>query len=568
MRKLFLWLLIAPFLLLLLNCETGDKRVVARIGDEKITVKEFREKLQEEYRGKSLAELTMEEKQKTLDNILDVRRKVMWAQQNNLDQNPAYLSELQIHQNRSVAIALYNDIVVNTLVPESLLKQYYDWKNQKVEAVVIHVGFKETQVVKNDRSEEEARKLIEEYREKLAASSDPQKTAQELTDNKQVSVLLRPYMIGRFELEADKAVFTTPVGEVSEPIRSPNYGFMVFKILHKEPIDPTGTYEAAKAELRQVLRGQKRQEEKELFDKYSDEFQQKFNAKTSDQEMSRFLEILKEWGQRPEHDISDFTDEQRAIVLGKVGDETVTSGDFINFFKARLNNDYRKFNTVDDLKSSYVQPQLNLMSWGMEGMKRGYQNKDDVEKDINTFRTNRLAQLFEENIVGEGIEVSDAEIAGYYNEHQDKYTVQEKIQVWQIPVKDESTAREVIQKAKAGADFEKLSKQYSAVKQGRLARFDLGYQTPQSQQFKEVVEKAFEVGANEIGGPVMVDGTPCVIKTGQFQPEILKPLGDVRASIHATLVNEKKKEKREALIEQLRKEYAYRVNESIMRSVS
>lgn len=569
MRKFFLWLLIAPFLLLLLNCETGDNRVVARIGDEKVTVKEFREKLQEEYRGKTLADLTLEEKQKTLDNILDVRRKVIWAQQNDLDQDPAYLTELQIHQNRSVAIALYNDIVVNTLVPENLLKQYYNWKNQNVEAVVIHVGFKESQVIKNDRSEEEARKLAEEYREKLAASGDPQKTAQELTDNKRVSVLLRPYVIGRFDIEVDKAVFTTPVGEVTEPIKSNNYGYLIFKIVHKEQINPpASTYEAAKPELRQVLRGQKRQEEKELFDKYSEEFQQKFNVKTSDQEMNRFLEILKEWGQRPEHDISDFTEEQRAIVLGKVGEETVTAGDFINFFKARLNNDYRKFNTTDDLNNGYVQPQLNLLSWGMEGMKRGYQNKGDVEKDINNFRLSRLAQLFEDKVVGEGIEISDEEIAKYYDEHQDKYTVQERIQVWQIPVKDASAAQEVLQKAKAGADFEKLSKQYSAVKQGRAARFDLGYQSPQNQQFKEVVEKAFEVGGNKIAGPVMVDGTPCVIKTGQFQPETLKPLEDVRASINAALVNEKKQEKRKALLEQLRKEYAYRVNESIMRSVS
>lgn len=568
MRKFFLWLLIAPFLLLLLNCETGNNRIVARIGDEKVTVKEFRDKLQEEYRGKSLAELTMEEKQKTLDNILDVRRRVIWAQKNDLDQDPAYLTELRTHQNRSVAIALYNDIVVNTLVPESLLKQYYEWKNQEVEAVAIHVGFKESQVIKNDRSEEEAQKLAEEYREKLAASKDPQKTAQELTDNKRVSVLLRPYVIGRFELDVDKAVFTTPVGEVAGPIKSKNYGFLIFKITQKEPINPpASTYEAAKPELRQVLRGQKRQEEKELFDKYSEEFQQKFNAKISDQEMNRFLGILKEWGQRPGHDISDFTEEQRAIVLGKVGDVTVTADDFINFFKARLNNDYRKFNTADDIKNGYVQPQLNLLSWGMEGMKRGYQNKEEVEKDINNFRLTRLTQLFEDKIVNEGIEVSDAEIASYYNEHQDKYSVQERIQVWQIPVKDASAAREVIQKAKAGADFEKLSKQYGVKKQGRPARYNLGYQSPQTQQFKEVVEKAFEVGSNKIAGPVMVDGMPCVIKTGQFQPETLKPLEDVRASIHATLVNEKKKEKRQTLLEQLRKEYAYRVNESIMRSV-
>jgi hypothetical protein len=72
-------LLLVPFFFLLMLCTSDDNQIVARIGSEKITQKEFREKLVEEYRNKGLAELTEEEKLKTLNNMLELRRKVLWV---------------------------------------------------------------------------------------------------------------------------------------------------------------------------------------------------------------------------------------------------------------------------------------------------------------------------------------------------------------------------------------------------------------------------------------------------------------------------------------------------------
>jgi hypothetical protein len=560
-------LLLIPLFFLLMHCSGDDKQIVARIGSEKITEKEFRDKLIEEYRGKDLAELSEEEKLKTLNNMLELRRKVLWAKEKGLENDPAYLAELEIHRNRSLAIALYNKIVIDEMLPESMIKQFYEWKNTEVEAVVIQVGFKDARIVRHDRPEEEAQRLALEYREKLAASSDPNKTAEEFTDNKRVSVLLKPYNIGRFEMRVDSVVFRGAAGEVVGPVKSDNHGFLIFKILNKKPLPGTGTYETAKGELKQVLRGQMRQKEKNLFDSYSEEFQQKFKAEFFDEGMSRFLEAMKEWGQNQNRQVTDFTPEQREIELARIADKSVRAGEFIDFFKGRLINDFRKFQTRDDLKNGYVQPQINLLSWAMAAESRNYAKEANVQNELEKFRIQRLSQVFEQKAVDEDVEVSEEEIQNYYADNAEKYMVPEKIKVWQISVKDHATAQEVIRKAKSGADFQSLHKQYVSQKQGRAARFELGFQNRNS-QFKEVVKKAFEVGSDQVAGPVEVDGTLCVIKTGEHTPESLKPLKAVRGSITAAIANQKKNNRRDALLEELRQKYAYRINDYLVRRIS
>jgi hypothetical protein len=232
-----------------------------------------------------------------------------------------------------------------------------------------------------------------------------------------------------------------------------------------------------------------------------------------------------------------------------------------------LTNDFRKFQTTDDLKNGYVQPQVNLLAWALEAERRKYAKQASVQNELEKFRILRLSQLFEQRAVDEDIEVSEEEIQNYYAENASRYMVPEKIQVWQIPVTDQATAQEVIRKAKGGADFQSLHNQYASQKRGRTARFELGFQT-RNTQFKEVVEKAFEIGPNQIAGPVNVDGTLCVIKTGEHTRESLKPLEEVRSSITAAITNQKKNERREALLEKLRQKYAYRINDYLIRSIS
>ncbi|NIS38984.1 hypothetical protein GWN91_07635, partial [Candidatus Saccharibacteria bacterium] len=73
----------------------------------------------------------------------------------------------------------------------------------------------------------------------------------------------------------------------------------------------------------------------------------------------------------------------------------------------------------------------------------------------------RLTRLLEEHEVKDKIQVSDDEIQAYYDSHQEEYLEPERIQIWQIAVKNESEARNIIRQAKSGRDFEKVSNEFN-----------------------------------------------------------------------------------------------------------
>lgn len=566
MKAFIRWSLLILLLFFSLHCQKEDDKVVARVENEKITVKEFRDKLQEEYRGKKLADISLPDRQKTLERLLEERRKVVWAIKNGYDKDPEYQNELNNYRKITLANELYNTVIVNTILPENLLKQYYEWKHRNVEAVVIHLGYEQSRIIKNPRTLEEAQNLARQYREQLAASADPQKTAEELTDNKRVTVLLKPYTIGRFSTAVDSAVFNAQPGETVGPIKTEDHGVMVLKILSVQPIPKTGDFESAKGELQQSLRGVLRPRETELFDRYSKEFQEKYRVEISDPEIARLVEILRAWGEKPEHEISDFTAEERKIALAKIDGKAYQAGDFIDAFGERLKFDFRRFLTAEELKNGFLSRQMNLEAWALESQKRGFGKREKVKEALEKFRVSRLAQMLEKHGINQNIAVSEDEIVAYYNANQDKYKTLERIQVWQLPVKDEAAAREALRLAKKGKDFPTLFKTYGKELKGTAGKLDLGFQTRNS-PFKVVVEKAFEIGAHQYAGPIRSEGNLYIIKTGEYHPEQVKPLEEVRSNISSVLTNQKRNSAREQLLADIRKKYSYRINESLLRSI-
>ena len=557
---------IALGLWLVSSCSSDDQMTVARIGDYRITTAEFTERLKEEFRNKPLANVTMEEKRSTLEKMLDERRKLMYAAENNLGEDDAeYQAEYNYNVSRLIALGLYEEVVIDAVAPERLLKQYYNWKHQQVEAALIAVGSNESEKLKKPHTLREAEALANEYKAKLEESHDPLKTARELTEDPMGRFHQNPYQLGNFSVTIDSLVHTAKVGEVVGPVKLSG-SYLTFKILSRKPVEKKQTFDAAKNELQRLIRGQRRADEMKLFEQYNKEFYDKFNVVYYDEDIARFAGVMEAWGQSPNQQLSDFTPEQRSIVLARLNDQAITGGELVSLFKESLLRDYRKFQTPQGLKDAFVKPQLNLYAWAMEGRNRGIDRKASVKNNIDKFRTARLSQQLEKDLE-KGISVSAEEIETYYQANSDKYKQPAAIQIWQIAAQDRQTAQTVLQQAKAGEDFTKLSKEFPSKIGGTAGRFDLGYQTMANRNYAEVTQAAFEAGPGQIFGPLEVKGNFLVVKTGELRPESLRPISEVRSSIESAIFNQKKSEKREALLEEMRKAYTYRISDSILRSI-
>ncbi len=565
--KRILWTLLsfAAIFILLTQCGS-DEEIVARIGNERITVDEFRGELRERFQNKAIRDISFEQKRNILDELLDERRKVLKAKELGLDENPQYLREMNDQKRTALAIALYNKIVIDQLLSEEVLQNYYNWSSYNVKAVIIRIGYKEAEIFAKDRTKEEAKAKAEEHKEKLRTAKEPEKYALQVTDDTRNRPLQSPYRLGLFTYAVDKAIFNHQPGEVFGPIDTPK-GFVVAKILEREKKEQSSDFESAKKTLKRRLRSSFSSQQKEMFENYSDKFQEKYDLQIDQDGINQFYTVFQKWVENSEHKLSDFTEQDRNIQLGMINGESYTTGDFIDRYGKYLVKSYQRFRRkdqfVDGFVKNEVEKELNKIAWAIEGEKQGLEESKKVREQVRRFKTNRLTRLLEEHEVKDKIQVSDDEIQAYYDSHQEEYLEPERIQIWQIAVKNESEARNIIRQAKSGRDFEKVSTEFN--NQARL--FTLGYQTGRYPK-KKIVDAAFEAGSNQIVGPIALDSLYYVLKTGKYQAQQVKPVHEVKSSIYSKLFNQKQGQRQEEFLKEIRKEYTFRINESILRGIS
>src|SRR5579862_3862220 len=158
------------------------------------------------------------------------------------------------------------------------------------------------------------------------------------------------------------------------------------------------------------------------------------------------------------------------------------------------------------------------------------------------------------------VNVSDAEISSYYNDHLAQYKLEDKVHVAHILFKTvgktdaeaeeiRKNAEDVLKKAKSGADFAALAKQYSEDttkdKGGDLDWIVRGQTVP---EFEKV---AFSLPKGAISDLVKTEYGFHIIKVIDRQTPRTQPLDEVRAAILGSLQQDKAQQLADQLSEQI-----------------
>lgn len=182
----------------------------------------------------------------------------------------------------------------------------------------------------------------------------------------------------------------------------------------------------------------------------------------------------------------------------------------------------------------------------------------------DTIRVSVLSQkLFDE--VTKEVEVPDAEVSAYYQQNQSTYSKPESRTVRHILISEKDGDKVDYAKSKVeadrlsaelenGADFAALAKEHSA---DTVSARDGGkYEAERGRSVPEFDKKAFELKLNEISEPVKTTyGYHIIQAISAVQKADTTPLAKVKASIRATLLQEKKTEFMTDWVEDLRNEY-------------
>lgn len=160
-------------------------------------------------------------------------------------------------------------------------------------------------------------------------------------------------------------------------------------------------------------------------------------------------------------------------------------------------------------------------------------------RTVDTLRNDLRQQLIVENLLTEGIKVSDTEVALYYANNKAVLGVGEQLRVSRITVEQKEAAREVEAALKKGTAFEELAKKYSkdtfAANGGKVPTPVDADPKSQGPLEPEVMEKLAKLEAGKAVGPVKLDTYWVFARIDQRIPARAPDLLDVQELILANL---------------------------------
>ncbi|HQU70918.1 MAG TPA: peptidyl-prolyl cis-trans isomerase [Calditrichia bacterium] len=570
MRKVFLLISTTAILLFLISsCGNPETTAVAKVGDTEIGKEQVIEAIKARFgKNKSLSEITPEQRQEVLDDLVTQEKKRQYARQAGITGDSLYVAESQRYLNRTIALKMYEDQVTGHLIGQERLKRYLKWDEKDIEVVYIQIAHQESIHLRMKRTRAEAAELAKKYRAALAEAPDPVAYAKSVTDQPRKLVEVGRYFPGRFNYQADSLVYTGQAGQTIDPLDT-QFGFVIIKIINIAPAaNPTGKSDEQRfADLRNSLRPYIRDVEQNYFDELSRKYRTEANFAFHDEEAAAFVENLQRWGRRPGHTFADLDSSKYSrMALAGYNGYTFYSGEMIQLIGPRILRDWAKIGNVKTLLDAYVLPHVNLEVWAAEGRKMGLAERADVRQEMAEYDKKVLPQLLDKVRIEDKLssEISPEELERFFAEHQSEFRDPEKYRVYRVLVDSRQKAETVAAQAKSGVPFIDLYNQHKNPES--RPRFDLGYLTDRS-RFPRLLEEAKKIGPKATSDPMEFGEEFCVIQTGDFIPAKDRSLDEVRDLVQHRLLQERRQALSDQLSEEINRAISHTENKKLLQEL-
>ena len=255
-------------------------------------------------------------------------------------------------------------------------------------------------------------------------------------------------------------------------------------------------------------------------------------------------------------------------ILVEIGPDYITK-DELNKELDKLSYKQKSIYTSSPEKlNEYLQTQINEKVLYNEALRRGIQNREEIQNDLENYERKLIAKTLGKELLQE-LELSQEEIKEYYDENKRDY---ERIDISKIFVrldmKEENPkdsalkkAALIVERAKSGESFEELAIEFSDDPVSKKKSGKAGYLNRGrfSQDMDEII---FTLNKGDITKPFEVDGGYLIIKANKEVE--LPPYGQVERNIRSKLINQRFLN----YINSLRKEWKVRVYEDRLEEIS
>ncbi len=229
--------------------------VVLKIGSESLTRAEFEqliEALPERVRGEARGP----GKRKLAEQLVDLKVAAQEARRRKLEQTPAVKQQAALQMDSLLANALYTEVMATAKPDEAGLKKYYDDHKGEYQQVKALIRFQGSKVPlkpnQKDLTDAEALAKAQEIRKKITDGGDfaaIAKTESDDTGSGANGGDLGTFGHGQMVAQFEEAVFSAPVGKVTEPVKTP-FGYHLIEVQQQV----NKKFEDVKGEIEQKIK--------------------------------------------------------------------------------------------------------------------------------------------------------------------------------------------------------------------------------------------------------------------------------------------------------------------------
>lgn len=520
---------------LIVGCSKSDEKVVAEVGDYKITVEEFKDLSQGMTGSFRTAEEEFEAKSEVLDSLVVQRLLVQAAYDNGLDKAEEVAQAVLANKDKFLLDALYKKHVADKAeVTEAELKDFYNKLEFKRRVSHILVSDKDTAdaLVKRISEGTSFEQLAFDYSEDVNAKRN----------RGDLGFMVYGALAGVPEFE--DVAFALEPNEISPPVKS-RFGYHIVRVSDQVPNEMRGEFGRMKSSLETQLKNMK---QVRLSVAYMDAMRVKYPV-TIDTNTASYIvhkrqdlyppEVLR---QLPTNDFDDsqLDRNERELVLATWEGGQITLIDYLTLSRRQPAHFRPSFDQYDSLQTAVFQAKLqDILVY--EAGKEGIENDEDFKRKLSLFKELTMADVLRNDSIMIASVPKEDQLRQYYDAHPEEFTDPARVHVYEIQVSDELVANRLAREIKSQDAFVKKAAELTERPGKRANGGDLSYII--REWYPEIFDAAMATPVGGLAGPVFANGKYSVLYVIDKMESRARDFLAVKSQIAAKMQSEEEKER-------------------------